>query len=507
VHFEVTGDMLVACVLMVGAHCATAQVSLAHGLVVCPDRESPLVPMIATGVAPWMCKPLPGLSIGEHVWSLQATGPMTLDARVFPWGYETGGGEGWSDAVPLQAASLASAVCEYGPSMHLLRPAMLPPQLDLTIPGVFVRHVDAIPDFDDDQQPFASKSALHGEQEELSEGSLIIPAHTIRRVLLQFDDYFCFYYAIAVSGGRGAKMRVAAAERLFGAKVAESPWFKKLPHDGVEGSFFEGPCDRFILDGGPDRKLEPYWWRCGRWVQIVVATGDEPLTISRMEFRETRYPLEMQSRFAASDEKLESILSLCLRTLQACCHDIYVDCPYYEQTQWVGDMRVQMLCHYVATDDVRQIKKALSLVDNSAALGGMVRAYYPAANRLLIPGFALWHIASLHDLALWRGEKEFVRELMPQARATMEAILQHTREDGLIAWPPGWPFTDWADGFPNGNPPAGAERTESIFIPTIRSPACSCSTATIFLRCIAAWDASMRFLRGWSPGIDRLRWG
>jgi hypothetical protein len=45
----------------------------------------------------------------------------------------------------------------------------------------------------------------------------------------------------------------------------------------------------------------------------------------------------------------------------------------------------------------------------------------------------------------------------------MDAILQHTREDGLIAWPPGWPFTDWADGFPNGNPPAGAERTESIF--------------------------------------------
>jgi alpha-L-rhamnosidase len=457
--------VLVARVLMLGAHSPAAQISLAHGLVVCPDPESPLLPLIATGAAPWSCKLLPGFAIGEHSWRIQATGPMTLDTREFPWGCETGGGEGWTDAIPFEGARVASAVMEYGGRSHLLRPTIIPPQLDRAIAGVTVKHVDTIPNFADDRHPFASASDLALEHSEWNEGSLTIPANCIRRVLLELDDYYSFFYALTVSGGRGSRLRIAAAERLFDPKVnqPDRPWEAKVAHNQIEGSFFAGPHDEFILDGGANRTLESYWWRCGRFVQIIVATGDQPLTLSRIEFRETRYPLEMESRHAGSDPKWSQILSVCFRTLQECCHEIFVDCPYYEQAQWVGDMRVQMLCHYVATRDVRQIRKALALVDNSAAQGGFVRAYYPSDSRLLIPGFALWHIAAVHDLALWRGEKEFVQALMPQARATMDAILQNQRADGLLAWPQGWPYTDWADGFPNGNPPAGESSTESIF--------------------------------------------
>ena len=467
--FEVTltpGEhVLVARVLMLGAHGPGAQISLAHGLVVCPGPDSPMIPLIATGVAPWSCKLLTGFAMGEHHWKLQATGPMTLDAREFPWGYKTGGGEGWTDAFPFEDAKVAAAVMEYSGRSHLLLPAIIPPQLDRAIAGMTVRHVGTIPKCADDRQPFAPADDLAAEHLGWNKGSLTIPSNSVRRVLLELDNYYSFYYAITVSGGCGTRLRIAAAERLFDPKVnqPERPWEAKVSDNQIEGVFFEGPHDEFILDGGENRTLESCWWRCGRYIQIIVATGDQPLTMSRMEFRETRYPLEMESRHGASDPSWSQILSVCFRTLQECCHEIFVDCPYYEQTQWVGDMRVQMLCHYVATRDVRQIRKALSLVDNSAAQGGFVRAYYPSDTRLLIPGFALWHIASVHDLALWRGEKEFVQTLMPQARATMDAVLQSTHDDGLLAWPQGWPYTDWADGFPNGNPPAGESRTESIF--------------------------------------------
>lgn len=455
--------VLVARVLMIGAHRVGPQITLAHGLVVCPDRDSPLIPLIATGVAAWSCKLLGGYSIGSHIWSLQATGPMTLDAREFPWGFETGQGDGWTDAVELQAASVATTALEYGPTAHLLRPAIIPPQLDRRITGISARHVSAIAAFEDDQQAFTPESDLPGEHSGWSKGTLAIPANAIRRVLFQCDDYYSFYYAITVSGGRGAKLRIAAAERLMGPRASGPQWESKVFHDKIEGTFFNGPADQFILDGGDNRKLEPFWWRCGRYVQIVVATADQPLTISNVEFRETRYRLEMESSFAVSDVKWEKILPICFRTLQECCHEIYMDCPYYEQAQWVGDMRVQILCHYVATGDVRQVKKALSLIDNSAGQGGFTLAYYPSDSRLLIPGFALWYIACVHDLALWRGEQEFVQTLMPQVRATMDAILQNTRKDGLLAWPQGWPYTDWASGFANGNAPAGESQTESIF--------------------------------------------
>ncbi len=461
--FAAGAHVLVARVLMLGEHRPTPQISLAHGLLLCTDPASPLLPLLATGVAPWTCKLLTGVTIGGHVWSLQATGPMTLDAHDFPWGYETGEGDDWVEAIPLQDASIAAEAMEYSRTMHLLRPAVLPPQLDRVISGVSLRQVRELSDFDDDAQPFSSNTNLPAEQAAWSAGEVTIPAHSLRRVLLQFDDYYSFYYSIVLSGGRGARLRIASAERLFGPKITEPLWESKAMHDVIDGAYFDGPHDQFTLDGGTDRLLTPFWWRCGRYVQIVVMTDEEALTITNLTFHETRYPLEMQSSFTVDDAQFAQILPICFRTLQQCCHDIYVDCPFYEQTQWVGDMRVQLLCHYVTTGDVRQIKKALSLIDNSASLGGFVRAYYPSDNRLLIPGFALWHIASVHDLALWRGEVEFIQTLMPQARATMDAILQNMRADGLLAWPQGWPFTDWASGFPNGDPPAGESRTESIF--------------------------------------------
>lgn len=455
--------VLVARVLMINEHRQTAQITLAHGLLVCPDPDSPFVPLIATGIAQWSCKVLDGYTICGHDWSLQATGPMTLDTHEFPWGYETGQGDGWLDAVYLQEASIASTVMEYNTTMHLLRPAVIPPQIDRTITGFSVQHVGIIRDFNDNQQPFTKKCDLVSEHEGWNHGVITIPAHTVRRVLIRFDDYFSFYYSITVSGGKEAKIRIAVAERLLSSKGSGRSWKTKTEYDEMEGAFFDGPSDQFILDGGGNRKLEPFWWRCGRYVQIVVMTDDQPLTISQLEFRETRYPLELQSSYDTSDTKWNQILPISFRTLQECCHDIYVDCPYYEQQQWVGDMRIQMLCHYVATGDVRQIKKALTLVNNSAAQGGFFRAFYPSDSRLLVPGFALWYIASVYDFALWRGEKEFVRTLMPQVRSSMDSILQSIREDGLIAWPQGWPFTDWATGFTNGNPPAGGQRTESIF--------------------------------------------
>lgn len=455
---------LVARVLMLGDKHQGAQISLAHGLVVCPDPDSPLIPLLATGIAPWSCKLLPGYTIAGHGWALQATGPMILDTRQFPWGYETGEGTDWSAAVTLQEASVAAVVLGYFRSQHILRPAMIPSQIDRVIAGVTVRHVGALPTFEDDQQPFAADSDMADEHAGWRQGSTTIPPHTLlRRVLLAFDDYYSFYYRITVSGGHGARLRIAASERLCGPKGDGAAWTSKLLHDRSEGAFFNGPSDEFILDGGANRTLEPYWWRCGRYAQMVITTGDEPLTISGLAFHETRYPLEMESRYAVSDARWERILALCFRTLQECCHETFVDCPYYEQMQWVGDMRLQILCHYVATNDVRQVRKALSLINHSPGKGGYIRAFYPAELCTQIPGFALWYIACVHDLALWRGEKEFARSLMPQVRATMDAILQHTRPDGLITWPQGWPFTDWAEGFISGDPPAGEPRTESIF--------------------------------------------
>ena len=67
------------------------------------------------------------------------------------------------------------------------------------------------------------------------------------------------------------------------------------------------------------------------------------MTLERCGFLETRYPLEMESRFRSSDRRLDAIAPLALRSLQMCAHETYMDCPYYEQMMSVGDTRLEAL--------------------------------------------------------------------------------------------------------------------------------------------------------------------
>ncbi|NJM06598.1 hypothetical protein HC891_11035 [Candidatus Gracilibacteria bacterium] len=89
----------------------------------------------------------------------------------------------------------------------------------------------------------------------------------------------------------------------------------------------DGIGDSWTLDGGASRRLETLWWMAGRYVELLVETDNAPLTIERITFYETRYPLEAESRFDSSDTRLADIAQIALRGLQMCAHETYMDCP------------------------------------------------------------------------------------------------------------------------------------------------------------------------------------
>src|SRR4029434_11025790 len=91
----------------------------------------------------------------------------------------------------------------------------------------------------------------------------------------------------------------------------------------------------------------------------MVSTAEEELTFERVTLHETRYPLEMESTFAASDVRMERIVPMMVRAMQMCAHETYMDCPYYEQLMYAGDTRLEVLTTYVMTRDDRLPRKAL----------------------------------------------------------------------------------------------------------------------------------------------------
>jgi len=458
------GDhLLVARVWRLGQLAPLAQVSLAPGFLLA--AEPPFVELLATGAAPWQVKRLDGYSFappqpGLHMaWFV---GPkQTTDAARFPWGVENGAGEGWGPVVP-RLEDFTAFVGNAGG--HPLVPAMLPAQLAAPRSVGTVRYA-AAGEWDDPQVVIValgkSSDAEVTSWQRLVDGNtpITIPPHTRRQVVLDLGQYTCAYPELVTSGGAGGTVMVCWAEALFQEPEGKT----KGQRDQVEGRYFISMMrDEFRPDGGQHRCFTSLWWRAGRFVQLLITTTDEPLTITSFGLEETRYPLEQESRLTTSDNRLDQVLPILLRGLQMCTHETYMDCPYYEQLMYVGDTRLEALVTYAITRDDRLPRKALQLFDLSRLPNGMTQARYPSRELQVIPPFALWWVAMVHDFALWRDDRAFVRSLLSGVRAVLNGYLDLLNDEGLLVAPPGWNFADWTAGWMMGNPPDAASGTSGL---------------------------------------------
>jgi len=248
-----------------------------------------------------------------------------------------------------------------------------------------------------------------------------------------------------LSGGSGARVSVAWAESLFvntpGDRWGNRP---KDNRDAVEGKLFAGPADEFVPDGSLGRRFEPLWWQCGRYVELRVTTADSPLTLDGIELRETRYPGDLEARFASDDAGLDDLFAPCARTLQMCRHETFFDCPHYEQLQYLSDSCLVGLASAAMFANDKLFYKAIDIANASRQPTGFLRSRYPSREPQNIPTFTPPWVESVHQYALWGGAGGRVRRrLLPGVRASVEAYASHLNPDGLMAAPAGWNFFDW----------------------------------------------------------------
>lgn len=447
---------LVALVWQLGEIAPGAQVGLAGGFLL--EAEGDHGALLSTKSGDWKCKPVVGLTFAmpaggrRMAWFVEPI--QTTDGAAYPWGIERGEGEDWQ-AVNVRREDAAFAFGLY--ATHPLRPAMLPSQLADQRQMGRVRFVSAKAWEDPQNVAVDAADALPAEVagwQALVDGAqpLVIPAHSHRQVILDLEEYFCAYPQVQLSGGRGSRIVVGWAEALH----LDAAGHEKGQRDGVEGRTLFALCQDVILpDGSAHRHYEPLWWRSGRYIALLIETGDEPLTLERLGLLETRYPLEMESRFGSSDARLDAITPIALRGLQMCAHETYMDCPYYEQLMYVGDTRLEALTTYAISSDDRLPRKAITLYGLSRLPDGMIQARYPSRNIQVIPPFSLWWIGMVYDYALWRGDRAFVAELLPGVRAVLDGFLTQINRENLLQAPDGWNFTDWTNEWRLGVPPDG----------------------------------------------------
>ena len=288
-------------------------------------------------------------------------------------------------------------------------------------------------------------------------GSVEIPSGTSLRVLWDLEDYFCAYPLLETSGGKGAEIRWAWAECLYDPEPKGHIYGNKAPRDVFDGkAMLRSMYDTFLPDGRQRARFTVPWWKAGRWVELVLRTEDEPLALHRLALVESRYPLMCTARFACDDPTVSRICDICVRGMQNCLHETFMDCPYFEQQMYPGDTRVEMLILNAISGDARPVRYGVGLFDYARRDNGLVPMNFPSRNIQDSSTYSLCWVMMAGDYVLWHGADEFLRARIPGIRHTLSALALYANKDGLLENLPGWSFMDWVPEWDTyGNAPDG----------------------------------------------------
>ncbi len=253
--------------------------------------------------------------------------------------------------------------------------------------------------------------------------------------LSYFSEYECVWCIYHFSGK--GKVEISWMETPYLDRNFDIPNLKgnKGCRNGRE--FWAG-CDTFEVDG--EYLWYDYWWKAGHYTQINVVCGEVDV---RREYYHTGYPLpELQSG--------DPVKKAAYQTLRGCSWEVLMDCPYYEQLGYIGDSRIQSLCHYFLGEKSLP-EKMMRIFVCAQEPDGFFRSRYPSKKRQVIPSFSLIFIYMLHDYFTRFGCNDFVREILPAAEKLGNALICRLK-DGLLMLE-GWNFIDWHPCWPDGVPP------------------------------------------------------
>jgi len=283
---------------------------------------------------------------------------------------------------------------------------------------------------------------------------ITLPANTTATLLLDQGFLTNAYPTLLFSGGKDAEISIRYAESLF------SNFPGKGNRDMVEGKQMIGRRDSLISDGSANQDFTALNFRTYRYVEIKVSTKEQPLILNDFFGTFTGYPFIQQAKIESENPEFKQILDIGWRTARLCAFETYMDCPFYEQLQYIGDGRIQALVSLYNSGDDRLVKNALNQMDESRIPEGLTESRHPSYTRQYINTFSLWYIGMLHDYLFYGPDTNFIKNKLDGERQVLDFFKRFQEPDGSLKNLPYWSFTDWveAKGWIDGVAPIGKDR-------------------------------------------------
>nr|WP_294791634.1 alpha-L-rhamnosidase C-terminal domain-containing protein [uncultured Mucilaginibacter sp.] len=281
--------------------------------------------------------------------------------------------------------------------------------------------------------------------------SLTIPANTTATFILDQTYLTNAYPTLNFSKGADAGISLSYAESLF--DDLRRSGMRKGDRNAVEGKDFAGRKDSIIADGTDGQSFTTLYWRTYRYIRLIVRTQGQPLIIDDIYGTATDYPFQLNAKLKTDDQEMQQMLDIGWRTARLDANETYMDCPYYEQLQYIGDTRIQGMVSYYNSGDDRLMRNAINLMDHSRIGEGLTLSRHPSFSPQIISTFSLWYIGVLHDYWMYRPDANFIRDKLAGARAVLDFFGKYQQADGSLKNVPYWTFVDWSDGWTRGMPP------------------------------------------------------
>ena len=425
-------NVLAAVVWNFGSSAPVAQMSSRTGFLL---QGNSAAEDIANTNDSWQARDEPGRTTPGHegAHGYYAAGPAErIDGRMLDWSWDKDdASQGWQAAKPIAHAAAREA-SDADNNWELTQDQLPPMEHRLVKAGEVVQSSEA------GGMVFPTVP-------------LIIAANSHVTLLLDNRVLQTAYPALTVSGGRDAVIRVTYAEALYDAQE------NKGNRDEIAGRHIVGITDEFIAGGGDKHTFQPLWWRTWRYLQIDVTTKDEPLRLDSLQAWFSVYPFEERAKIDGDIPNLDALWRTGWRTARLCAHETYMDAPYWEQLQYVGDTRIQALISYAVSGDSRLARQAITNIDASRTIEGITQSRFPSGLPQMIPPFSLLWVGMIHDYWMYVDDEPLVRETLPHTRPVLDWFAARLRPDGLLGKMPWWEFGDWTSGYAAGVPPQDAD--------------------------------------------------
>lgn len=265
-------------------------------------------------------------------------------------------------------------------------------------------------------------------------------------------------------------------------------------------AYMDGIYDTIRATGKP-QSFKPFWYRAFRFVRIDYP-ADSEIDIRSFTYGSYFYPLDRAGSFECSNENYNKMWEISRNTVLCCMHEMYVDCPYYEQQQYDMDSALEMLFTFRLGSDTKMPFKSITDLAHSQMQNGMLQANYPSTGVQIIPNFTFFWILMLRDYLRYTGDTDNVRTMLGTVDKALEGFEVLINEDGLIAPTPYWSFVDWVPKWTIGVPDGGREEPLTV---TCLMFAASLKAASEICTAIGRSDRAAEYLRRADEMISNVK--